>query len=145
MKKITMFEAEDGKLFRNELDCINYENLIRNIKEISDRLPQLPKDANCNFSNGEGYLQHDADIVNKAIIDLVKLEECLEKYLDDHNFLEHPFTYRNSIIGRIIDDSDSPIKSLWYRFMCMDETYKEYGQGYYAANPSYSTGGCLNQ
>lgn len=32
MKKITKYAADDGKIFDSEIDCITYEELIKNKK-----------------------------------------------------------------------------------------------------------------
>lgn len=144
MKEVKQYQSEDGELFNSELDCINYENLISAIEGIDSRLPKLPKKDNSNFSNGEDYLQHDSEIIKKAMIDLLKISDISKEYWNEPEFLNSPFDCRFGIIGRIIGDSDSPIHSLWFRFMCMDDNYREYGQPYYALHPEKSTGICLN-
>ena len=53
-----------------------------------------------------------------------------------NRFLKNPFSFRNSIIGRYLDDAGTnAVYSAWYRFMSMDDLYREWGQPYYALNP----------
>lgn len=144
MKEVKRYLSEDGWLFDDENKCLKHEKLIMAIKEIESKLPNRPKDDGCNFSNGEGYLQHDQGMIDKAMVDLLKVSSVDKEYWDKPEFLDNPFRCRFGVIGRIIDDSGSPIHSLWNRFMCMDENYREYGQCYYATHQSDATGGCLN-
>lgn len=43
--------------------------------------------------------------------------------------------HRQGIVGRYLDDSGNQILySTWYRFMCIDENYREWCQPFYAIN-----------
>ena len=108
-------------------------------------LPPRPED--CSFSNGEGYIQHDKDIllgVRKAL-----LEYCIEYYkgysvskwiqacIDDDSF-------DIGYVARVLDGSPRHINSALYRFMSIDDSNREWGQPYFARNPSEGTLICLN-
>ncbi len=144
MEEVKRFLSEDGQIFDDVYACVEHEKLINAINEIESRMPIRPKNDGCKFGNGEGYLQHEKDVIDKAMVDLLKVSDIDKEYWDKPQFLDNPFSCRFGIIGRVIDDSRSAINSLWYRFMCMDENYREYGQCYYATHQSESTGGCLN-
>lgn len=135
MQSITKFKAIDGKEFNNENECLNYENLIKRVNEIMNVLPQLPNEENCNFLNGDGFIQHDKKILQKVRIELLEeikqhiKHKWVQQTIDDEN--AHP-----SYVGRLIDEYQiNPLSKAWHRFMCIDKLGREWGQPYFASNP----------
>ena len=135
MEIITKYKAVDGKEFNREIECIKYESLIETVKKIMNVLSPVPKDDNCSFGNGHGYLQHDSEVVWGAKYQILEL---LKGYTD-HKWLQDTIDNENthpSYVGRIIDELNlSPINSAWYRFSCIDKDNREWGQPFYANNP----------
>lgn len=128
-----MYKANDGKIFNHKNDCEKYEFKMNQIEKIMQNLPQEPD--SCNFRNGGGYLQHDPEIVKKAMIEILKLSEIDFKE-DKEKIFENPFSYRQSYyIGRVMTDGNNICWSAWCRFLSMDNKYREWGQPYFALNP----------
>lgn len=132
MEKILMFKSNDGELFKTKQKCENHETKINKIKKVMSTLNELPKKNNCNFANGDGFVRQNIEVVCKAMIDIVNIAG-IKKHPD---FISNPFNCRRGSIGRYIDDSgNSILYRAWYRFMCMDDECREWGQPYYAINP----------
>lgn len=143
MKAIVKYEAEDGKEFDSEKECLDYENLIARVNNIMKVLPPLPKDNGCRFSNGEGFVQHDKKTLRKVQIGLLKEikkhveHKWVEQTIEDENV--HP-----SYVARLLDDySISPLSKAWYRFICTDKLGREWGQPYFANNPDKAKQVCI--
>ena len=131
MQTITKIKAIDGKLFDNEEDCIKHEKMIEEIKDAMSTLNPVPTD--CDFSNGDGFIQQDITTVAKAMVRIVEIAGIDKK----PEFENDPFAYRFGIIGRFIDDGGNiQLWSAWSRFMNMDHLGREWGQSYFARNPA---------
>ncbi len=135
MKKITKFEAIDGKEFNDEDECLKHESLIAQVDRIMSFLPSPPKDDSCDFVNGKGFIQHNGAILRNAQIQLLEL--CKE-YID-HKWVQNTIddaTVHPSYVGRLLGDYDiRPLYTAWNRFECIDRKKREWGQPYYAKNP----------
>jgi hypothetical protein len=135
VNKITKYEAIDGRLFNCEQECKDWDSHILEVRAIIDLLAPLPEEKGCNFSNGDGYVQQKKPIVEHAIRAIVRIAKT-DLGVNKKDFLENPFGYRHSIIGRYIDDGgDLHLYRAWSRFMCMDDQFREWGQPYYASHP----------
>ena len=143
MEQITKFKAIDGKEFTSETKCLKYELLIKRVDEIMALLPPIPKDDNCNYGNGGGYVKHDKAKLRNAQIQL--LEICKE-YID-HKWIQQTIddeTVHSSYVGRLLDDYGiRPLNDAWFRFSCVDNQYREWGQPYFAINPDKGTDLCV--
>ncbi|MBK7362633.1 MAG: hypothetical protein IPJ01_10095 [Micavibrio sp.] len=123
MKKITKYEAIDGKVFNTEKECLEYEKIIEKVDVIMKPFDKRPKGT--NFTNGGGYLQHDTNEVNKAKKQITELGNDIFKCNADFGF-----------IGRYFDDSGYDcLYSAWGRLSNTDSKGREWGQGYFAVNP----------
>lgn len=80
------------------------------------------------------FIQHIDDDVESAQSEFirycVKIGMLPDKFLNAGTHLTH----RQGIIGRYLDDSNHQINSIWIRFMCIDDMYREWSQPYYAFN-----------
>jgi len=139
MGKITKYKAIDGKEFNSESDCQDYEILIDQVNQIMSQIEDCKKyDEGLGFSNGEGYVQHKPETflkVKREILELVKTKI-------DHHWIQQTIDaigtddVHPSWVGRILGDYNfDPIYKAWYRISCTDNKYREWGQGYFAANP----------
>jgi hypothetical protein len=84
----------------------------------------------------EPYIQHIPEMVEEAQRSFIEL--CVQEGILDKKFLSGK-VQRQGAIGRYLDDSGSGIYKNWYRFMCIDEKYREWQQPYYAI-PSVKEG-----
>ena len=141
ISKVMRYVTGDGSEFNTEAKALKYERLIKEIKEITADLPKLPKD--CSFANGEGYIQHSKSKVEEARAKLFKLARANHKTLLSVPAGEVLNSY---YFARVLDDSDSPLYPVYIRLVqCINnDTYREYGQPYFASYPEEATGKCLN-
>lgn len=135
MEQITKFRAVDGSEFDKESDCVSYEALIVEVETIMRKLDPIPEMDGCNFSNGYGFVQQ-----TRAAFLIVKLELLLiaKRYTEFHWIQQtvDDDTVHLSYAGRIIDECcPRPVNRAWYRLMCIDKQFREWGQPYYANNP----------
>ncbi len=144
MKIITKYVASDGEEFNSESSCAEHEQLIKWCDDLMKMLPELPKDDGCEFANGNGYIQHEKEIfetyrmaILKAAQDRIDHEWISQTITDDSI---HP-----SWVGKLLYEHDyAPLYNVWIRVMNTDKDFREYGQGYYAANPHEAKGGAIN-
>lgn len=143
MQRITKFKADDGAEFDTEAKCIEYEALAAEVAEVVSILPARPDDDGCQFSNGSGYLQHDAAQLKKARDALLRIGM---RYMTNPPWFQqtrdgeaHP-----SWAGRLMDECPRPLSRAWYRFQCCDIQGREWGQPYYANHPDEATQTRLN-
>lgn len=145
MKKITKYVADDGSEFNSLDECEKYELHCKHVSDVMKGLGETPELPGCGFSNGDGYLQHE----EKTFMDVrTKLLE-IAKQFTDHKWIQqtidkgldaHP-----SYAGRIIDEcTTSPLRRAWYRIMCVDTKFREWGQPYYANYPEQAKNVRLN-
>lgn len=142
MEVITKFKANDGVEFVAESDCLAYEDACGDIDVIIGMLPEKPD--TCEFSNGSGYIQHSMDNFMKArnaYLEYVKIytdhkwiQQSIDQGLDAHP----------SWVARISECFPDYIAKKWYRFQCVDNQLREWGQPYYANNPEDTTALQLN-
>jgi hypothetical protein len=144
MKKVTMYEANDGTRFDREARCEQYEELCDKVEQAMLILPRYGIDS-CNFANGEGYIQHTKSTYSKARNAVLELAKTVSNYdglqqcIDNHELhLSYPRRYLDG--GAM----HNPIQKALARLLCIDKNYREYGQPYFANNPHEATGGCLN-
>lgn len=135
MKEQKIYIAEDGRRFDDKEKCQKYDKALIEIKEIMSLLVPKEKydDKNCDFSNGEGYIQQDKKIIDEVVS---RLCYAIERY---HKFSEwagwKPEYGLGGMLGRYLDDGDSPFYRAWCRWACIDKSGREWGQPYYALHP----------
>lgn len=144
MKKITKYEAVDGTEFDTENECATYEKLMEKVNSIMAELPNKPNDDGCHFSNGGGYIQHD-----KTVLQNVKTKLLIEiKKHIDHKWVDETMkdeTVHPSYVDRLLDDYHiQPLRNAWGRILCIDNKAREWGQPYFAYNPTKGTQVKLN-
>lgn len=118
------FKAFTGRLFDSEDECKKYESLINKINKIMNNLNPIPDDI--EFQNGGGYIKQDKDKVKNAKREILEIGRKLYK-TPDLSF---------GWMSRYADDSSNiELYTAWGRLSNIDIQYREWGQGYYAANP----------
>lgn len=82
------------------------------------------------FSAPAPYIQHIPRLVDDAQNYFIKI--CVDEDVLSRDYLNQKIN-RFGIVGRILDDSGNRILySIWNRFMCIDEHYREWTQPHYA-------------
>lgn len=135
MKEVKRFQSEDGKLFDSAEKCLSYEIDLTAVQTVMSLLNPTPKDDHCEFANGRGFVRQDIQLVEKCMRIVINIA-AIDLKDKKEEIMEHPFLYRNSVIGRYLSDSDKGfLYSAWCRFMCMDDIGREFGQPYFSAHP----------
>jgi hypothetical protein len=83
----------------------------------------------------EPYIQHIPKLIDDIQYQFLKIcdRELNTNYFTKNYDSDKP--HRQGIVGRFIDDSyNKDLSQTWYRFMCIDEKYREWPQPYYAIN-----------
>lgn len=144
MEKIIKYKAYDGREFLDSDKCADHEQNCTIASGIVNKIPSKPNGT--DFSNGSGYIQHD-----EANVLAVRNEflEFVKRYTGDINTIQQTidegFSVHPSWAGRMIDEcAPNSISKHWYRFMCMDDRFREWGQPFYASNPDSAEQVCLN-
>ncbi len=104
-------------------------------------LDSIPSSENSIFSEVP-YIQHIPEDVEEAQYNFIKM--CVDQGVLSEKFL-HQKVHRGGIVGRILDDSgNSDLYKMWWRFMCIDEEYREWTQPHYAYYSSEYKTVCIN-
>lgn len=139
MEKLTMYKANDGRMFGNKKECEKHDKKL----EECDKLVQmiLPKAVDtCDFANGGGYIQLTLETKNKFMAGYVGL---IRKY--------HPKIYKEldvalyptGMVGRYLCDADSPFYRLWTLAGQIDFQDRLWGQSYFVTKASEAKQVCL--
>ena len=134
MEIITKYKAFDGSEFTDKTNCMQHEENCAIVEKIMRCIDLAPQD--CDFANGGGYLQHDKNALLKVRNEF--LEFC--KRYTSHKWVQETidkgWDAHSSYAARVIDEcAPRSISKHWYRFSCIDDKGREWGQPYYAANP----------
>lgn len=144
MKQIAKWAADDGSEWNSADDANRRDELIKAVHQAMLPLGDLPKEDNCRFQNGHGYIQHSAQAVEKAklaIHELAKPKAILGWWFGDQiakhgkTHLELALKVHPSWHSRMLDGGHQPLGSAYYRFQCIDKDNREWGQPYFANNP----------
>ncbi len=125
MKEIIKFVADDGSIHPSKEACVRYESLLSNVNNLMNSLNKIPNTT--AFRNGEGFVRQSMSVVKELKTKIVKVGREYLNIKDNIGF---------SIAGRYFDDCGVKcLYSAWGRLAHIDETGREWGQGYYAVNP----------
>lgn len=135
MKAITTYEANDGSQHDSREKAIGRDLLIANIRALMMPLGERPDDT--DFSNGNGFIQHTEAIIQRVKGDLLYLAKPYLGDLIKQEWIDRPQeVHPMSFVGRLFDEVDGPLRKAWFRLMCVDGDWREWGQPYYAINPT---------
>lgn len=137
MKAITKFVANDGSEHLTESAARERELLCAEVAEIVGLLLPRPEASGCDFENGRmGYIQQDPATVSRVRLSLLKLAQRFSDFRWLQEAIDGGDKVHPSYPGRIIDECcPRPVSQAWYRFMCIDNDAREWGQPYYRDHP----------
>ncbi len=138
MKQVIRWQSEDGAIWRYKREAVARDSLIKSVAWFEKLLPPV-KDTACKFANGGGFVQRDASVVEEAKERLLGLTERKIKWWFDEQREKFNTDFKNvdpSWFLRMLEGSAPPIERAWSRLMCIDKQYREWGQPYYALNPT---------
>lgn len=109
MKPITMYQAEDGSIWKTATEAVLREEWIDRCRAVEEKVGLRPRPDDIDFLNGEGYVQHPEGARDALLEEL--------KGMGAHR------------------DSEGPVGDLLHRMWNMDDQDREWGQTYYALHP----------
>jgi hypothetical protein len=128
MKEVKRYRTDDGKIHDTEELAAAHETLVARVAEITSALgPRTDK-----ILNGAGYVQHDAQVVEKVKASFHQLALKTQCFDDLEETLDGYF-------GRWLNDSNSYLYGIWSRLYSIDDQGREFDQQYYVKNPEKST------
>lgn len=107
------------------------------ISKVAEAMKPLGKESK-KVQSGEGWIQHDPSSVSAAKRGLLLLIRPI--FVDHYPNIVHMIdsdpdsVHPDSIVGRILDDMDTPINDGWGRLQCIDAKGREHQQPYFAIN-----------
>lgn len=133
MKPITKYQADDNSVWDTEAACLKHESLCERVAKVMSAWPEHPGYDGCSFINGGGYIQLSEESVNRVKGELL---DIIAKELD-HRWVNetrdgniHP-----SYVARLLCDcGNGPLYNAWCRLLCVDKSFREWGQPYYATD-----------
>jgi len=133
MKMITKYKAFDNTEYTDQSKCIEHEANCKQADLIINKLKKVPN--SCDFTNGEGYVQHDYSNVLSVRNEFLEFCKRYTTFKWIQETIDGGFDVDASWAGRVIGESaPNYISKMWYRFSCIDKQQREWGQPYYAAN-----------
>lgn len=126
MKKIVQYQAKDDIIFSDKDECIEYEKQLDFCTDLVDQLEDIERDT--DFGNGDGYIQQKSETVIRLRKEMVAYAKTFDLVSDRD--------IHDAFIGGL--------RHLYYRLSCIDGNWREWGQKYYAINPSEGIGTCVN-
>jgi hypothetical protein len=134
MKQVTKFQAEDGRLFDDEAECLSHEEQVIAVKALIEMVH--PK--GIDIDNGKGYIQLTPETQQRLLNGYVALVDRHQPELSV-KVRENP----RGFIGRILGDSSSPLMHLYYTYCLIDKEGRLWDQPYFANNPERGTQVCV--
>lgn len=110
MRPVTMYEAVDGSIHDLEADALKRDALVAECASEVSRIGLRPTPSGTDFGNGGGFVQQPRGA-----------RACLFDFL------------REKGVGR---DTQGPLGNLLYRAWRIDDLDREWGQQFYANNPT---------
>lgn len=128
---IVSYMCTDGTRWEVEDEALSHQLLIEQVDDVMGKL--LPVDDNdMQFVNGDYYVQQHADVVIKAREELYKLSQG---YMSAGFTPVSPYkSWSNEKWYWYFSDVNviAMLANAWRRFWCIDSSYREWGQVYYA-------------
>src|SRR3990167_4811519 len=137
MKTKIYYIAKDKTEHGSEAEAIAHEKFIDEIAAAIKPLGKRYDNGHCDYANGDGYVQHHVADVLKAKIALIEIT----KRVVPHKIWEYPAAeiHPQSFAGRLLCGCNKYLYKAWFRFMCIDEKGREWGQPYYSLHPERAT------
>ena len=127
MKKITIYECNDGTRFDSERQALEYDVLLSICNSIND---VIGRKVELEYNQ---YVQRNAETVKKQWRVFCNI---VAEYIPDYAQRAKECgngTRHRSHIGRVISDYNiNCLYSLYFRFECIDGQGREYQQPYFA-------------
>lgn len=142
METITKYKAYTGCEFNSEVECLRHEGNCKIADAIVAQLPETTGKMfnSSGFVNGDGYIQHDMELLEKVKRELLKQarkEHPDEVMLEKGRHTSHADRY-------LSEAGNVRLRRAWSRICRIDDQGREWGQQYYVLHPEDAKHVCLN-
>lgn len=135
MNEITQYKADDGSIWAKSEDAAKRDAEHAKMETVMRPLGARYDDPrNCDYQNGDGYVQHDPDTVRRVKTALIELSRPLLPTGWAERQTKPLVEIGADWFNRFIDDS-GPVSRAWSRLNTIDGQGREWGQPYYATHP----------
>lgn len=136
MRSQTIFVANDGSRWDTAEQALARDALIVEVDRIMAPMGKRPEGS--DFANGAGCIQHvpaTLALVRSRLYEASR--PALGWWYDDQKKRHgrEPVDAHASWFTRMLDGKNGPLSTAWYRFQCIDQSGREWGQPYFANNP----------
>lgn len=136
MRPVTMYEADDGTLYRTEAAAVAQDTIIAMVAVIMRPLGPF------RALEGGEHVQHDPRKVQWVRTELLWYAGRAHPANARQEFdaviqrlrTEPEYTAANSMVDRWIGDRGGPVYTAWFRLCCIAADGKEYRQPYYTTH-----------
>lgn len=135
MRQIVKYKADDGVEFFSMADCVQHEGNVNAAALIMSTLPKRPTSP--AFSCGSGYVQHiqgELITVRNKFLEFSKVY-CTHPWIDQGLEDDRPCIGHTGVARILSESLPKSVHVHWFRFVCIDKHFREWGQPYYALNP----------
>lgn len=145
-RPMTVYVAADGTRWDAEQDAVDRDNLCRVIDEAMAPLgARHNAEGNCDYENGQGYVQHDPATVKGVKLALLPItRKIIPKWFDDQIHV-HRIAWPDGFLAvntswfcRFVEYG--PVNEAWERLGCIDTLGREWGQPAFAREPDPAEG-----
>lgn len=140
MEVIAKYKAFDGTEFLEEHECRSHESIVLQIEEAISELANRP--TSIEFENGGGFIQHDKGTALRVRANLL---EIAEKHFTQKGsrsdakwirlFTRNEYANPSRASYAIGLTKIQALINAWYRFECMTDDFREFGQPHYREHP----------
>lgn len=137
MKEVKMFQSDDGTLYKTETEARKNDTKTKEVDAICKLIGGHEPVPCCGFTNGDGYFQLSSESVAKFDAEFEKLVRKYQPWIaEDMDKAKAKISPTNGFVARCISDSDGALWGICSIRMCIDSSFRRWGQPYYANNPS---------
>lgn len=140
---IQKWKSADGAEWDSEEHADQRDRLCEAVRLAMLPLGDKPSLPACGFENGAGYVQHTAAVVEQVKLRVFEVaKEKLAWWLDSQKRDHGKTDYELAVVThpswhvRMLDGSCQPLESAYGRLSCIDKLNREWGQPFFALNPT---------
>lgn len=126
VKQVTRYETTNGRLFTDEAKANKYQTALDLVAQAESWLPKV----SFGFQEYVQLTREQYDRFKRAFDEVIIV---YHRDLIKHNPEQ---VIRGGILGRFLNDGDSPVYGLWVILQSIDDKLRWYNQPYYANHPA---------
>lgn len=124
MKEITMYEADDGTIYKTESEALKNDIIVSELKEVMSYLPSEPEENYYYYEwrNGRVYVQCES----------IRVLTAKQLFTELYSRYHHKINNFSQVNGCLLDNINTLLYGVWNQLTCIDSQSRWWGQNYYA-------------